>query len=730
MTGTLRRGIVAMTASLLLAPGGPFLAAQEACLERADSIASRGWEAFRRNQLEEARREFEEAVSRCPDHDSARTGLAYLHLRDGVTGSARVLFESVLESDPENVDALVGLGLLAWRSGNLQEVERRFRQVLDLLPGDPTARRYLGRVEDARRTDRAPDEADRAWDEGERSRSIRLYSARVAADSADVPALHRLALLRSWSGRHAEALELMDRLVEVDPSNVQARIDRARILAWSGDRQEALVALDAVLDDHPANVRALEAKAEILTRPDEIDVEGPERSESLRARRGAAPEAAFLGRPLVDPGPFREAMSTFDSLTAAEPDALQHRIGLGAALTFAGRYDSARAVLRGVLERSPGNLRAQQGLARALTWDGRLRAGERAWRTVVRTDPREADGWAGLAENLRWQGRPAAALAALERGREEAPGSPRLEDQMRWVRAALAPRVRGGWDDRDDPAEQRTSTTTVVAAWNPLPPATLRLRARRSVHDFAVPSLERSAQGALLTGSWEFEPGWTVTGGAGGFESDGARDPEQLRAQVEIASPPGSPVAGSAGYDRELLDRTALQVERSVVRERWGGLLRWRPESRWSVAGRGGWSEYRGDDRNTRWDASVGLGHHLSPRWSLGAGLRAVGFESDVADGYFDPDLYGLAELEVGWSRRIEGWRLEVEAAPGLQQIGEGADPVEAFRAGARLSYRLGPGRSAYVAGGYARNGLVSTATGQSDYDYRTFRIGGSWSVY
>lgn len=724
-------GVRAAGGLLLVLTAVGAAAGQESCPEAADGPAGNGWEALRLHEVDEARRWFEEALSRCPDQGSARTGLGYLHLREGVPETARVLFRSVAEADPANVDAHVGLGLLAWRRGDLDAVERHFRTVLELLPGEPTARRYLARAEELRDEERAGDRAGRAWSRGERERSLELYSARVAADPTDVQALYRLALLRAWTGRHAEALELVDRLIELRPSDPAARVARARILAASGRTGRALTELDAVLEERPAQLQVLEAMADILMgRAEELGPD-PEDGDPAGVAAAAAPAPDFSGRPPLDPVRFREAAAVLDSLSRAEPDVLEHRIGLGRVLTYAGRYDSARVVLRGVLERSPGNLRAQQGLARALAFDGRLRAAETAWRRAVRTDPTDVEGWLGLARTLRWQERTAAALSALERARSRAPGDPRVEDGLRRVRAALAPRIRAGWGGRDDGVGGRLVASDVSAAWNPLPRAAVRVEARRAEASADRPlDLTRTAQEVLVSVGGRLEPGWTLAGGAGGSESDGSGRPGLARLRARATSPAGFPLRASVAYDRRLRARTALEIERGVRVDRWDALLRWRPGGLWSVAGSGGWSVYRGRERNSRWDVALGVTRRLGWPWSLGLGLRTFGYDRDVDDGYFDPDFYGLAEVELGWSRSFGRWGVEVAAAPGAQRVGDDGSLAAALRARGRLSLRVAPGRRAFLEAGYARNGLVESASGLTDYDYRTLRVGGSWAVY
>lgn len=75
----------------------------------------------------------------------------------------------------------------------------------------------------------AQDEADAAWDRGEVAVAERFYEQRVAADSFDQRALHRLALIRAWNQRYAESLVLFDRLLAIAPFNAEAE-DRKSVV--------------------------------------------------------------------------------------------------------------------------------------------------------------------------------------------------------------------------------------------------------------------------------------------------------------------------------------------------------------------------------------------------------------------------------------------------------------------------------------------------------------------
>lgn len=83
-----------------------------------------------------------------------------------------------------------------------------------------------------------PDAAQAAWEAGDHASAKRLYAERLAADSGDVQALHRLGLMLAWERDFAPAVTLLERLVRTAPSDA-ALLDFARILSWAGRFDDA-----------------------------------------------------------------------------------------------------------------------------------------------------------------------------------------------------------------------------------------------------------------------------------------------------------------------------------------------------------------------------------------------------------------------------------------------------------------------------------------------------------
>lgn len=184
----------------------------------------------------------------------------------------------------------------------------------------------------------AQDPADAAWNRGDLEDARRLYTERVAADSSDVRALHRLALLFAWNREFPPSLALFDRLLVVTPDNLEAQVDRARVLSWAGRHGESVEAYGAVLARSPYDRRARTGMAQVL------------------AWSGRLDSAAVLYRQLLED----------------DPDDLEARQGLARVTAWSGDLRNAEAEWRQALDSGGDDAATLIGLSQTLRWQGRL----------------------------------------------------------------------------------------------------------------------------------------------------------------------------------------------------------------------------------------------------------------------------------------------------------------------------------------------------------------------
>lgn len=184
----------------------------------------------------------------------------------------------------------------------------------------------------------AQDPADAAWNRGDLEDARRLYAERLAADSSDVRALHRMALLFAWNREFPPSLALFDRLLVVTPDNLEARVDRARVLSWAGNFGESVAAYDSVLARSPHDRRALTGMAQVL------------------AWWGRLDSAAVMYRQLLE----------------EDPGDLESRQGLARVTAWSGDLRGAEIEWRAALDIGGDDAATLIGLSQTLRWQGRL----------------------------------------------------------------------------------------------------------------------------------------------------------------------------------------------------------------------------------------------------------------------------------------------------------------------------------------------------------------------
>lgn len=710
---------------LPLIGGAVPVSGQDSCPRASGPDAEAGWTAYSAGDLAEARARFDAALARCPDDRYAETGLGYVELREGNVDAATTLWSRVVAQQPNDVDALTGLGLAAWRTGDVEAVRERFTRVLTLVPDHATALEYLDRVEGARsRTEQ--DAADRAWLRGDTELAFDLYSARLEEDPQDDLAALRVGLVRAWSGDYDAALGLLNRIVERDPTNVDARLARARVWAWSGDLARARREAEAVLATQPDNPEALEALAQFQAWSGDVD----EALASYDQLTAIAPQNGAVGRgraqALAWAERYEASRAAYDSLLARDPDDVEARLGLARTLAYQQDFPAAIEQYDRILQDRPDEVRAWIGLARTLGWAGRLAAGEEVAAKAVDIDRSHADAWAALGQLYVWEGRTAAALEAFETAADLAPTNAPVQDRLRAVRLALAPNAGPTVVYESDSDDNRMITTSLSAGWHPVPRLDVRLNG--FYKDLQQGIFSRAAQGGTLSARYQVRPGWLFTGALGGVHSNSTRRSSLTELRAGVRTPERHPLVASVDASSVPLTETARLAELGGRSTDVVVSARWSPSGVWRLDGSVGIGRYEGTEDNGRRSAALAGSYRLGRFFSVGAAMRTFSFEKDLNDGYFDPDFYGIAELTGYWLYRPLPWSFLVELAPGIQQVRSDGDRGATLRSNARIAYELGPGRDLSLSFGYSSAGLVSFATGESDYRYTALVLGSSWA--
>jgi len=185
---------------------------------------------------------------------------------------------------------------------------------------------------------------------------------------------------------------------------------------------------------------------------------------------------------------------------------------------------------------------------------------------------------------------------------------------------------------------------------------------------------------------------------------------------------------GALSISTSGLSETAALAQRGVRSSQILMTSRWAPARRWSIDGTLGFGRLSGSEPNGRRSASLSVSRTVGGFVTVGTSVRALSFEKNLDDGYFDPDFYGVAELTGRWLYRLGSWTVMGELAPGLQRVGRDGRTDPSVRGNLRIAYALGPGRELSLGFGYSSAGLMSFANGRPGYRYTAFVLGSRWT--
>jgi tetratricopeptide (TPR) repeat protein len=294
-----------------------------------------GWAELERNRVDDAIKQFVQALELEPRDSAAQFGLAVAYRRKGMLEEAHAELEKVQALDAKfpglplekgrlaeasgDMDAAVTsyrealgespndnalksrLGAVLVLTGELDEGERLLLEVIDAQPYSAEAEHYLGRVE-----------LERGQVEAARQHFLR--AARLESDSG----LYRMyvAWVALESNEMTTALRELDTALKLDPTLGDAYWLRARIRIRAGVVRDALADLRKAIELNPDRVDAWAAMGECHYQLGQMK----EAIVDFEKAVAGDPERGYwwyrLGRLQLDEGRRAEALTSFGAATS------------------------------------------------------------------------------------------------------------------------------------------------------------------------------------------------------------------------------------------------------------------------------------------------------------------------------------------------------------------------------------------------------------------------------
>ena len=263
---------------------------------------------------------------------------------------------------------------------DLQSAESRFREVLQILPGNVSALTNLAVV---------------------LQRRNKIAEARTCAEQAiagnanNIEALLVLASCHVKEGNFPDALAAYDQVVAIDPQITEAHNNRGIIFEKFGMPAEALESFDRAIALEPGFTNPYLHRGAVLRKLKRHDEAISNYGAALAQQADLAEAWLGCGSVYADLDRHDEAIAAYDKAIALRPNYAEAWIGRGNAFCELNRLDEALATFNHALALKPDM--ADAWLGRGNVFYGRRRHNEAfaAYNKALAFDPEKAEAWLG-----------------------------------------------------------------------------------------------------------------------------------------------------------------------------------------------------------------------------------------------------------------------------------------------------------------------------------------------
>ncbi|MES2298365.1 MAG: XrtA/PEP-CTERM system TPR-repeat protein PrsT [Pseudomonadota bacterium] len=314
-------------------------------VQRAAAIALRANACLGLGKIEEAARQFEQALALDGASADAMLGLSRLAVAKGKTKQAMDMIERALAAQPKHIDALRFKGDLQRAQGQGQLALPNYERILALNPADAQAHLDIANV----RIDAGQFQQARAD----------IGAARKLASSS-VAVVHASALLDFREGKTAAALDGLQQVLRSAPDHMPSILLSGAVQLALASPQQAEQHLQRYLAAYPRHAYAVKLMATAQLQQGRPDAAIAQLAPLLSDGADDGELLTLAGEAHMRARHFAQASEYFERASALQPDMPMLHTAL--ALSRLGTGDSARAVAE--LERAAalGKMNARTGV--------------------------------------------------------------------------------------------------------------------------------------------------------------------------------------------------------------------------------------------------------------------------------------------------------------------------------------------------------------------------------
>jgi len=306
---------------------------------------------------------------------------AYRYHQNGKFAEAIGLYQKCLDANAKSADAWHLLGLALYQTGQPEDGAQNIRHAIELEPSRGLFHSNLATVLVALKQYQEASVAAR--------RAIQL-------NNEDGDAHHNWGVALLEMGDALAAEEALETAVRIQPVNTEFLNNLGIALNRRGMTKLAEDAFARALKADPTSVTAAANWAETLAALGRIE-------DALavlqnQAAQGPILEKLFrsMGKILMSEGRMIEAVKAFEKWLAAVPDALDAKIALASAVSFAGDTRRAEELINDVLRIRPDNAEMLHALGLIRQRQGLLGEAEALLKRTIKLDPKRAQAYFDL----------------------------------------------------------------------------------------------------------------------------------------------------------------------------------------------------------------------------------------------------------------------------------------------------------------------------------------------
>jgi tetratricopeptide (TPR) repeat protein len=323
-------------------------------------------------------------------------------------------------------------GLKELERGRPAAAQPLLRQAVELDPGDPRARAYLGTA---------------LLQLGDTAAAIQQLEHARREAAAEAWMIGNLAEAYFRAGRHEAAEDAFRAASRLDPGNPNFQLGIANCLALQGRCDDAAQLVETMLrhsPNHPllwftlGNVRRDQGRLEDAARCFGFALDAAPDWVEARNSLGSVQHALFR---------FDQAEQAYRSCIAAQPERTDFRVNLASLLLDRGQAAEAEAVCRALVAQAPGLPMAHGFLGAALSHQGKLLEALEHEQAAARLDPSDAQAAENHAGTLAQLGRWDAAWWEFERALRLQQAEAASIRYARALALLACGRLADGWHD-------------------------------------------------------------------------------------------------------------------------------------------------------------------------------------------------------------------------------------------------------------------------------------------